>query len=395
MHSYDVAIIGGGLVGASMARALSGSGLSTIVLDQQPASDLYSAKLDNRGLALAYGSKKILDRLGVWDQLLDHVYTIDTVHVSEKGAFGFTKLTASSLKIQALGYVISASNLGSGLLQNLELLPDISVFRPSRIKDLYFDAVANNWTIEFADRKINATLLIAADGTDSFLRLKQNIPTIGRDFKQTAIVTNVFVRENIAKQLTTAYERFTDMGVLALLPFGEQRYKCIWTVENLYAENILKLSDLEFIQNVQKYLGFRLGEFVAADKRISFPIRQLQATNLIAEGAVLIGNAANTLHPVAAQGFNLGLRDVQDLSKILISAHNNNQALNEPSILERYAAVRKADHAQTQNYTNNLVDLFSSNSYSSKAARRLGILAAHLSRPFNTLIAAKGAALWT
>ncbi len=395
MHSYDVAIIGGGLVGASMARALSGSSLSAIVLDQQVASDLYSSNLDNRGLALAYGSKQILDRLGIWDRLADHVYPITAVHVSEKGAFGFTKLVASRLKIPALGYVISASDLGSGLLQDLDHLPDISVLRPVTIKGLCFNSVTKDWTIALADRKINATLLIAADGTDSFLRSSQNIHHISRDFKQTAIVTNVMVKENIHSQLNTAYERFTDLGVLALLPFGNKRYKCIWTVESLEAEDLLDLSDAEYIQLIQKYFGQRLGEFIAVDKRISFPIRQLQAKNLFAEGTVLIGNAANTLHPVAAQGFNLGLRDVQALAQILISAKNNHKEFNDPQILEQYAAARKADHAQTQNCTNYLVDLFSGISQSSKVIRKLGIVAAHLARPLNTLIAAKGAAVWT
>jgi 2-octaprenyl-6-methoxyphenol hydroxylase len=392
VQEYDVAIIGGGLVGAAFARAIAASGIKTVVIDQQPAACAYSPALDNRGLALSHTSAQILATLGVWDQIAAKSYPIKTVHVSEQGSFGFTKLNATTVKLPALGYVISASNLGGALIQDLELLPDICVKRPVEIKGITFDAVDNCWSIMLSDNKLKAKLLIAADGSNSFLGQRLNIPVTSIDYQQTAIVTNLGITST---NLDIAYERFTTHGVLALLPFGSGKVKCVWTIDNNSQEEFNNLNDQQFINKVQAAFGFRLGKFISIDKRVSFPIKQSQATRIYGECAVLLGNAANTLHPVAAQGFNLGLRDVATLARIILTAKNNGVAINSASMLQDYALLRTADQQATQNSTNSLVELFGAKTLLPTLARRFGLLAAQFIPAINRRIIAQGLGKWT
>ena len=282
MQEFDVAIIGGGLVGASLARALAGTGKSCVVLDQQPAAQLYSAALDNRGLALTYGSAKILMDLRIWPLLVKDAYPVQAVHVSERGSFGFTKLLAEQFKIPALGYVVSASSLGAALCQNLELLPDITVMRPIEISALAYDASSNSWDIIFPTAKINAKLLVAADGSNSFLRSRLNIPVTTKDYQQTAIVANIQLQKGTPN---IAYERFNDLGVLALLPFGQQQVKCVWTIDNAKLDKLSQCSDQEFLAKTQAAFGYRLGKLMHVGQRHMFPVQQLQAARLYGEKA--------------------------------------------------------------------------------------------------------------
>ena len=381
MQQFDVAIIGGGLIGASMARTLAGHGLKIAVIDRQQAIDLYKPALDNRGLALSCTSIKILEKLNIWSSLFEFAHPIKIVHVSEQGSFGFTKLTATNFKIPALGYVVGAGALGKVLIADLENLTGVTVLRPVEIEGLDFDLLHASWNITLNQGQIKAKLLIGADGSDSFVRQSLNIPITSIDYQQSAVVTNLIINQ---KHQDVAYERFTKSGVLALLPFGEKKLKCVWTLNNSAVADFMQLNDQEFLSNMQQAFGFRVGKFIAVDRRMVFPVQQLQAEKLYCKNAVLLGNAANTLHPVAAQGFNLGLRDVVALAKIIIAG--------EP--LENYAASRKIDHADTQKYTNTLVDLFASEVFTVKTVRRLGLLVAQFIPALNKRITAQGAGVW-
>lgn len=378
MQQFDLAIIGGGLVGASFARAIADSGLKTVIIDQQPANILYSSSLDNRGLALSYSSVQILTDLKVWPLIEAQAHPIKTVHVSEQHSFGFTKLRASTFELPSLGYVVSASAIGAALICGLEDLPQITVMRPVVISDVCYDNVAANWTVQLENLNIKAKLLIAADGSNSFLRAKQNIGALVRDPKQSAIVTNLIVQQAV---IDTAYERFTQQGVLAILPFGRNQVKCVWTIDNSCIDNFKSLSDQEFVAAVQAAFGFRLGRFTAVSERKIFPIQIVQADRLYDNGIVLLGNAANSLHPVAAQGFNLGLRDVAVLAKILKSGSYD---------LQSYAIQRANDHQITQDYTNTLVELFASDIEILKFSRRIGLLATQFIPSLNRKISARG-----
>jgi len=380
---FDVVVSGGGLVGASIVRAMSGSTLKILVLDQQPAHTMYSSALDNRGLALSYSSMKILSELNMWSLLQAEAYPIKTVHVSEQGSFGFTKLRADNFKVPALGYVVSASSIGAALITNLENLANVTVMRPATINDLSYNIADSAWTLDIQGAKITAKLLIAADGANSFLRARQNIYAVVKEHKQTALVTNLGLQQS---KLETAFERFTAHGVLAILPFGENRAKCVWTLDNHLAANLKALNDVEFLAAAQAAFGFRIGRFTSVMERKFFPIQTVQASRIYGEGLVLLGNAANTLHPVAAQGFNLGLRDVVALAKNLTAGNY---------CLKDYAAQRVKDHQRAQNYTNSLVELFSSDVELVKISRRLGLLAAQFIPALNKHITASGMGVWT
>lgn len=382
MSEFDLVIIGGGLVGASLAHALVDSRLKIAMIDQLPAENLYSPALDNRGLALAYNSVQILAKLNIWPKLLSQAYPISMVHVSEQGSFGFTKLTADKFNLPALGYVVSASLLGSALLTDL---PDnISIIRPADIIDLNYNG--NNWQLNLNTQQLNkqitAKVLIAADGTNSILHDKLQISVTSKNFQHSAIVCNVYTQQ---AQNTVAYERFVNEGVLAFLPFGSNKFKCVWTVDNNLVVDLMNLSNSEFLNKLQAAIGFRLGRLLSVDKPIVFPIKQSQAGIIYKNNAVLIGNAANTLHPVAAQGFNLGLRDVIILADLL----------KKNADLANYTALRYKDHNKTQNNTNKLVEIFDSKSVLVKSARRCGLLATQFLPVLNKHITAQGMGLWT
>lgn len=390
MSQCDVAIIGGGLVGAAMARALASSNINTVLIDNQPETSLYSAALDNRGIALSYTSATILKNLNVWDKLIASAHAIKSVHVSEQGAFGYTKICADKYNLPALGYVVSASDLGAALIRNLDDLA-VSVMRPVDIKGLCYDSQTAQWDICLDACKLRAKLLIAADGSNSALRDKMNISITSKDYQQTAIVCNVILQQN---NTATAFERFTSNGVLALLPFGVKQLKCVWTVANSRLEEFLRISDLEYLDQIQSAIGYRVGKICGISRRITFPIQQLQANSLYASGVVLLGNAANTMHPVAAQGFNLGLRDVAALAAIVKRASLNNVPLNASEILQQYAMSREIDHSDTQKYTNSLVEIFSSDQAIIKRARRFGLLAAQFIPSLNKKVMSQGLGTW-
>lgn len=384
MSHFDIIIVGGGLVGASFARAIAGSGLKTLVVDKLTIESLYHPTLDNRGLALAYSTSQILRDLNCWQHIANHAFAIETVHVSEQHSFGFTKLTAKSLKIPALGYVVSASNLGKAIAYGLDALPDITVLRPAAIDNASFDAIAKQWIVTINNTEITTDLIVAADGANSKLRAWQNIAIETKEYNQAAIVTNVAM--DATQNNTIAYERFTEQGVIALLPFGKQILKCVWTAPLRIATELNSLSDIEFSQKLQEAFGFRLGRLMQVGDRKSFNIVQTHAKELYANRLVLIGNAANTLHPVAAQGFNLGIRDAIQLSKLLRS----NTALD----LENYTKMRYKDQHETRKLTNFLVDVFARDEKLLKFARRLGIVTAQFISPLNKKIITQGMGRW-
>lgn len=392
MQCFDIAIIGCGLVGASFARSVAVVGLNVLVVDKLPPQALYSDSLDNRGLALSHTTKQILDSLNCWHKIAPNAYAIENVHVSEQYSFGHAMLNAAANNIPALGYVVSASNLGKAITQDLEQLKNITIMRPAEVNNMVFDNHSKNWQLSINNQDVRVKLLVAADGANSVLRNTKNIVSNTIDYEQLAIVTNVKIA---AKNITTAYERFSANGVIALLPFGPQNIKCVWTAPNVIAAQLKAMSDIEFIAALQAVIGFRLGKFNTISERKSFAIVQTCADPIYSEGLVLIGNAANTLHPVAAQGFNLGIRDAVTLAKVLGIAKNNNQEINSIATLQQYAALRFNDHNKTLKFTNSLVDIFADNNNIVKASRRLGILAAQFIRPLNKKIISHGLGTWT
>lgn len=387
MQQFDLAIIGGGLVGASFARSVSGLGLNVVLIDKAPAESLYHKALDNRGLALSYTTKQILDELLCWESISKKTYPIETVHVSEQHRFGFTTLESKKHNIEALGYVVSASDLGAGLLTGLDLLQDITVLRPATIESLVFDNAEHSWYLTVSQQKLSAKLIVAADGSNSILHQIQNIAIKKFNMQQSALVTNL---ETTMPNFTIAYERFTSYGVLALLPFGGHRAKCVFTGSDSFVNSLVNCSNSEFLATMQDFIGYRLGKFKNVSERKMFPITHSYAETIYGDSMVLLGNAANTLHPVAAQGFNLGVRDAVTLAKILRRAMLDGNAINQPEILAQYAALRVNDHSKTRGFTTRLVDVFADPRLYMRLYRQAGILAAQFVPALNKMIVERG-----
>lgn len=353
---YDIAIVGGGMVGASLACAVAGLGWRVAVIEAHCIDAADQPSFDDRGIALAEGSRRILQSMGVWPALKAHAEPIRRIHVSDRGHFGATRLQASEEGVTALGYVVESRVMGQVLHDLLQELENVDYLCPWRLQDLDCHDQGHQLTLENDEtrRRLNARLVVAADGSRSRVRQLLGIPAGGRDYGQTAIITNAVTAR---PHQGTAYERFTDTGPLAFLPLTRQRSSVVWTVRTEQAEALMTLPDAAFTARLQARFGYRLGRIVRIGRRETYPLRLLQAERLTAPRAVLIGNAAHSLHPVAGQGYNLCLRDVALLAEQLQAVRERDPG--DPQMLAAYAASRQADYRDVIRMTDGLVELFS------------------------------------
>ena len=387
MIDFDIAIVGGGMVGLSFAHAITNSGFSCILIDKQGEESLYSPALDNRGVALSSASIQILKDLSLWEHLLHKSYGIKSVHVTEKGRFGFATIEAENYGIDNLGYVVSAYDMGYVLTKQLKTRDALEVLRPINIKSLFLDPSSNHWHIVLDNKSVKARLLIAADGTNSYIRQSQNIGVKKFKYRQNAVIANVSL---IQPHLGVAYQRFINSGSLAMLPFGDKRLKCILAIHEDFSKHLLDMPSKEFLEYIQQQFGFRLGKFFSVGDRISFPLEQVRANSITKLRLVLLGNAANTIHPVAAQGFNLGLRDASVLAKILRIAKAKGQDIGARHVLEKYAKGRKPDHDATTTFAHYLSQIFKNSRPGVRFSRQSFLIAVHLMRPLNKILAWQG-----
>ncbi len=357
-YDSDVLIVGGGLVGASLALALGKVGLRVAVveahafrIDQQP-------NYDERSIALAQGSQRIFAGLGLWEQLADQVCPIHTIHVSDRGRFGFTRLRREEEGVPALGYVASARVLGNILIRELEQLPGVELLAPARLRDFQVPRGEVEAELEVDGGTVThrTRLLVAADGAHSSVRERLGIVTRQRDYGQTAVIANVTPERG---HRNVAYERFTDTGPMALLPLLGDHCALVWTVRSQQAEEILALNDTEFLARLQQRFGNRLGRFLKVGQRHAYRLQLLRARESIRPRLALIGNAVHTLHPVAGQGFNLGLRDVAALAEVVIDAQRSGVDIGAAAVLEQYADWRQADQRRVVAFTDSMVRIFS------------------------------------
>lgn len=378
MLHFDIVIVGGGLVGASLACALNHPRLSIALIDKNLLSLKTAQHFDARALALSMPTIECLKALDVWTKIHDTASIIKTVHVSKQGHFGITKMSASEYGLSALGYVVNAEGLNAALNQAVEKLPNLTLFCPEEIMKL--EKIDRGWVIQLSDQKKLCTkLLVAADGSGSQLRKQQEIAVKIEDYGQTAVVVNIALNQ---AHHAVAYERFLKNGSIAMLPFGENRVKCVWVVPNDQLEMFKQQSDQTFLKNIQSCFGYRLGFFREVGKRVFYPLKNVCAEHLYADRFVLIGNAANTLHPIAAQGFNLGLRDVATLAEILVQAQNAQQDIGSIEVLRAYANRRIDDHLAIRHFTDSLAK--------PHVFQWLGILTSAWIMPFKQYVAARG-----
>jgi len=325
---------------------------------------------DDRGIALAHGSQRIFSAMSVWDDMAANAEPIRHIHVSEQGGFGFTHLDAEEEQVPALGYVITARDLGAALLNRLTALQDIDLIAPARVQWVNIEEDLAHIGLE--EQTLSTRLLIAADGGNSFVRKQLCFDVKRKEYGQSAITANVTPgqpHDNIA------YERFTTNGPMAMLPMTEQRCALVWTVKDNMAGEILSLNETQFLEQVQRQFGWRLGKLQRAGKRSSYPLSQLYVPDTVQHRAVVVGNAAHTLHPVAGQGFNLGIRDVATLAEVVLQAMHSGEDPGSMAALQRYQAWRRKDQRNVVRLTDTLVRSFSNNLPPFKMARNLGMLA--------------------
>lgn len=353
--NYDLIIVGSGMVGASLAVALKNSSLRIAIVEAF-ANELQQPSYDDRGIALAYGSQRIFESMGIWSQFADHCTAISDIHVSDRGHFGVTRLSAEDEHVPALGQVITAREMGSVLNAALSQQNNLTIIRPARVKGLqqHHDFV----TIELdTDQTLTTKLLVAADGGQSTIRHLLKLGALEHDYQQTAITANITTeRPHNGK----AFERFTDTGPIALLPMSDNRSSLIWTVKTGDETALLNATDLEFLTELQDRFGYRLGRFLRLGHRHHYPLKLMHADQPVQQRIVLIGNAAHSLHPIAGQGFNLGLRDVAALADVLSNTSSNIDC-GDARLLHDYQQWRQQDQENVINATSTLVSVFSNN----------------------------------
>lgn len=359
---YDTIIVGGGLVGSVMAIALAQLGQSVAIIESnKPISLAQKDPRDDRAIVLSMGSKNILESLGVWSTFEAYTSPIKTIHVSDKGHFGKTRIKASDENVEALGFVVLAHPLAIGLSNALQqYVESITTFYSSEFEQ--FDDEKNlKVTVDGEKNIFSADLIIAADGSQSPVRKALNIKANVHDYEQSVVIAQV---ETELPHNDIAYERFTPNGPLALLPFA-QHCAVIWTLPPEEANEIVSVDQDEFIAKLQAEFGQRLGRLSHPTSPHVFPLQLIYTNELGKDNVILIGNSAHTLHPIAGQGLNLGLRDVAQLAELIFEKNSD--------LLAEFTKRRSNDHDNIINLTNNLVGLFSNSFLPAVIGRNVGL----------------------
>jgi len=373
----DIAIVGGGMVGASLALALAGTSRSVLLVEAHVPDAHDQPSFDERTTALGNGSRRVFETLGVWPELATQAVAVREIRVSDAGRAGAARLSAAEQALDALGYVVPNRVLGRALWRQLAAHPSIAIRMPARVRELAFAADAARFMIDpagagdgaggaSAREAVEARVVVAADGAQSLVRAAAGIGAEIEDYDQVAVVVHV------ATDLPSsgiAYERFTKTGPLAVLPLTDGRYTVVWTLAPDRALQVCALDDASFAAMLQQDFGWRIGRIARIGARASYPLRLSRAERMTGPRAVLAGNAAQSLHPVAGQGFNLGLRDAALLAELLAAAPDP----GAPSVLEDYERRRAADRRGMIGFTDGLVRLFGSERPGFALARNLGL----------------------
>ncbi|MBE1161383.1 2-octaprenyl-6-methoxyphenyl hydroxylase [Dyella acidiphila] len=346
----NILIVGGGLVGASLAIALDAAGCRiTLVEAAAPRADAQPS-YDERNLALARATVNGLTAIGVWPLVAAQATPIRHIHVSRAGEFGSARLDATRHGVDALGWTLPARELGAGLLRRLDACTQLVRLAPASLVGL--QQHPGGWRAQIntpqGEQYIDAALLVGADGTESFVRAQLGIEVETHDYQQTLFVCTVTPERDPAHR---AWERFSDEGPIAMLPLAERRCGLVLTVPAEIADEVAALDDAGFLALAQQRFGWQLGRLQRPGRRHPYAIRRVAARQLISTRAVLVGNAAQTVHPIGAQGFNLGLRDALTLAELVADAHDPGAA----ALLDQYAARRAPDRAGTMAMSHDLV----------------------------------------
>ena len=380
-----VLIVGGGLVGASLAIALDAAGVPATLLDAAPPRHAAAASYDERNLALARATVNGLRALGVWLHAAARATPITRIHVSRAGEFGSARLDAARHHVDALGWTLPARELGEALERRLEACTRLTRLAPAQLQAL--DRVEGGWraTIRVGDatRTLDAALVVGADGTESFVRERLGIASERHDYGQSLFVCTITPERDPAGR---AFERFSDEGPIAVLPLAERRAGLVLTVPSAQAEAVAAMDDTAYVALAQRRFGGKLGRLARPGRRQPWAIRRVAAARLVGPRAVLVGNAAQTVHPIGAQGFNLGLRDALTLAELVAGATDP----GAPALLDTYATRRAPDREGTMTMSHGLVQLACLPQPLLAPFRSLALLAHDRVPPLQQMLARRG-----
>ncbi|MDP3778336.1 FAD-dependent monooxygenase [Methylotenera sp.] len=350
--SENIVIVGGGPVGMVLSLLLAKNNIASTVLEVRKQG---AANQDTRALALSYGTRRILEKLGIWQSLSAYAAAINTIHVSQKGSLGRSVLQASDYQQEALGYVLSYGALCTVLNTELQRFSMVKFIDEAQAEAITYDA--NQATIRYSRQgevfQLTSQLAVLADGGRSLEEaagLKRETKEYGHD----ALITKVSAE---LPHHNVAYERFTTDGPMALLPNGERDFSLVWTGKKALISPLLDLSDAEFLTQFHAQFGDRVGRFLTVEKRMTFPLKLSQLQEMDTPHLVVIGNAAQTMHPVAGQGFNVGLRDAEVLAQQIMNTAAGDIGTKE--MLTAYRANRRTDTKNGLLFTDFLVNIFS------------------------------------
>jgi 2-octaprenyl-6-methoxyphenol hydroxylase len=373
-EKFDIAIVGGGMVGASLAVSLEGLGLRVALIEAVPHDSASQPSFDERTTALSNGSRRILETLGVWAAVSGAATPIRKIHVSDQGRFGFARVDAAEQGLAAMGYVVPNRSLGAALWARLSRSESVRVFCPADVTRVHpMDRSVELVISAPGTLVIEARLVVAADGAQSAVRNAFGVAAEVRDYEQTAVITTVLPQRF---HEYVAYERFTATGPMALLPLADGRCTLVLTLKPDVAKVALAWSDQEFIAEVQRRFGFRLGRFLKVGRRVPYPLSLTRSERLSSGRCIIVGNAAQGLHPVAGMGFNLGLRDAASLAELVA----DNQRAKQPdlgggTVQADYDAWRATDRGGIIAFTDGLIRVFSNPLGAVQHLRNLGLLA--------------------
>ena len=374
---FDVLVIGGGMAGASFACALAETSLRIGMVEAVPFSAPDQPSYDERTTALSWGTRQLFQSLGIWDELAADAAPIRHLHVSQVASFGATRVSHRDYGVDALGYVLPNRVLGKALYTRLESVKNLSLFAPAKFTDLAQekDCVAVTIANAEGERTLRTRLLVGADGARSPVRTALNIHAEIHDYEQKAVVTTITPGRAHAD---TAYERFTPDGPLAILPRTGDRCAVVWTLPSDQADAYCELPKAQFLEAVQAPFGFRLGRLSDVGERMRYPLLRLVCNKPYAQRAVLVGNAGHNLHPAAAQGFNLAMRDIAVLAQLLADAAAKNADVGNSELIRLWHEARHADQRRVSDFTDRIVRIFSNHVPGLGIARSLGLVGLEL-----------------
>lgn len=362
----SIVIIGGGPVGATLALALHQAGIAATVLEARPPA---ASHQDQRALALSYGSRRILESLGVWDRLVAEATAINTIHISQRGSFGRTLLKAEEHAQEALGYVLAYGALSRALDHALAESTSIQILHEAEVTGITPSptSAAVHYRAGAQTSSLTASLAVLADGGRSLGEIP-GFTRETREYGHDALVTKVHAE---LPHDHIAYERFTPEGPAALLPNGHHDFSLVWTGKREAIAQVMTLDDQTFLQALHQHFGDRVGTFLSVGKRLSFPLRLSRLQPVAQDHLVVVGNAAQTMHPVAGQGFNVGLRDAWELADMLADAPA--AEWGDEAMLQQYRETRQTDTQRGLIFTDFLVNIFSNDLLAVSPIRAAGL----------------------